>query len=161
MKKSKDVLTEKQKIILVSTAVQKYREKKGPLEKKKKNNWINAGRQELMEELPAVMRRGLLSEEFSAREIAGVFGLHERTLHRRLQSAGTSFRRELDSARMCVGEQLLGSPSLPVIDVASALGYADSSGFIRAFQRWSGCSPSAWRKLNSPLYRNRSIAGHQ
>jgi len=37
---------------------------------------------------------------------------------------------------------------LPVSDIAGALGYADSSGFIRAFQRWSGVSPSAWRNRN-------------
>lgn len=111
---------------------------------------------ELMEELPAVMRRGLLSEEFSAREIAAVFGLHERTLHRRLRDAGSSFRAELDKTRKSVSEQLLGDTTLPVCDIATALGYADSSGFIRAFQRWTRTSPSSWRKQNSPVYKNRS-----
>lgn len=103
---------------------------------------------ELMAELPAVLVRGLLNEQFAARQIADAFGIHERTLHRRLRHAGTSFRKELDSARKAVSEQLLGSTSLPVCDVANALGYADSSGFIRAFQRWSGTSPSFWRKRN-------------
>ncbi len=111
---------------------------------------------ELMEELPAVMRRGLLAEQFATRDIADVFGLHERTLHRRLRDAGTSFRRELDNTRKSVSEQLLGSTTLPVCDIATALGYADSSGFIRAFQRWSEISPSLWRKQNSPrVQRNR------
>jgi AraC-like DNA-binding protein len=75
-----------------------------------------------------------------------MFGLHERTLHRRLRIAGTSFRQELDLARQSVSEQLLGSTSLPVCDVANAMGYADSSGFIRAFQRWTGTSPTSWRR---------------
>ncbi len=44
---------------------------------------------ELMEELPAVMRRGLLAEQFATRDKADVFGLHVRTLHRRLRDAGT------------------------------------------------------------------------
>jgi len=111
---------------------------------------------EMLAELPAVLRRGLLTEQFSARHIADMFGIHERTLHRRLRLAGTSFRKELDLARKSVSEQLLGSTSLPVCDVANALGYADSSGFIRAFQRWSGTSPSSWRKRNTTSLGIRS-----
>jgi len=104
---------------------------------------------ELMKELPGALSRGLLTEQFAARNIADMFGIHERTLHRRLRAAGTNFRQELDQARNSVSQQLLGSTSLPVCDIANALGYADASGFIRAFQRWSGTSPSAWRKRNS------------
>lgn len=110
--------------------------------------------QDLTQELPAALRRGLLTEKFSAAEIADFFGLHERTLHRRLRAAGTSFRIELDQARQSISEQLLESTSLPVCDIASALGYADSSGFIRAFQRWSGTSPASWRKHNG---RHRNV----
>jgi len=110
---------------------------------------------EIMEALPAALQRGLLTEHFAARHIAGVFGIHERTLHRRLRSAGTSFRNELDLARQIVSQQLLGTTTLPVCDIADALGYADSSGFIRAFQRWSGESPSNWRKQNTPRLGNQ------
>jgi len=112
---------------------------------------------ELMEELPAVMRRGLLAEQFAARDIADVFGIQERTLHRRLRDAGTSFRKELDNTRKSVSEQLLGSTTLPVCDIANALGYADSSGFIRAFQRWSKTSPSSWRKQYSSGLQNNGV----
>lgn len=110
--------------------------------------------QELIERLPEVMRRSLLSEQFAARDVANVFGLHERTLHRRLRDSGTSFRKELDAARKTVSEQLLGTTNLPVCDIATALGYADSSGFIRAFQRWSKTSPSSWRKRNNSRLNN-------
>lgn len=104
---------------------------------------------EIMEDLPAALNRGLMSYKFTAQDIADGFGIHERTLHRRLKSSGTSFRRELDNARNQVSQQLLVGTSLPVYDIATALGYADSSGFIRAFQRWTGMSPSAWRRKNS------------
>jgi AraC-like DNA-binding protein len=104
---------------------------------------------EIVEEMPEVVTRGLLTNRFAASQIADTFGIRERTLHRRLNAGGTSFRKELDQARYSVSKQLLGTTSLPVCDIASSLGYADSSGFIRAFQRWSGSSPSAWRKQNS------------
>jgi AraC-like DNA-binding protein len=108
---------------------------------------------ELIGELPAALSRGLLTEQFAAHHIADGFGIHVRTLHRRLRAAGTSFRQELDQTRKSVSEQLLGSTSLPVWDIVKALGYSDSSGFIRAFQRWYGVSPSVWRKKNNPLLR--------
>lgn len=109
---------------------------------------------EILEELPAVLRRALLTEKFSAQDIADKFGIHERTLHRRLRDEGTGFRQELDRARQSVSEQLLGSTSLPVCDIATALGYSGSSGFIRAFQRWCGTSPTTWRKTNNPHLHN-------
>lgn len=96
--------------------------------------------------LPAVLRRGLLTGRFSSHEIADELGIQERTLQRRLRAADTSFRQELDLARTTFAEQLLAGTTLPISDIASTLGYADSSGFIRAFERWSGISPSMWRK---------------
>jgi AraC-like DNA-binding protein len=111
--------------------------------------------QDLVEALPAALRRGILSDRCSAADIADLFGIHERTLHRRLRAAGTRFRRELDRTRRAVSEELLGGTSLPVSEVAGALGYADSSGFIRAFQRWSGTTPAAWRRRNGGLQPGR------
>jgi AraC-like DNA-binding protein len=105
---------------------------------------------DVMESLPAALRHGLLLNAFSAAEIAAVFGLQERTLHRRLQAAGTTFREELDRVRKTLSKQLLESTDLPVCDIAHALGYADSSGFIRAFQRWLGTNPSTWRRHHVP-----------
>jgi AraC-like DNA-binding protein len=104
----------------------------------------------IMESLPAVLRHGLLLDAYSAAEIAAAFGLRERTLHRRLQAAGTTFRKELDRVRKTLSRQLLESTGLPVCDIAHALGYADSSGFIRAFRRWSGVNPSGWRRRALP-----------
>ena len=103
---------------------------------------------ELIDMLPAILQRGVLLEQCSASDIADSFGIQERTLHRRLQSAGTSFRQELDRVRETLSLQLLESSSLPIFDIATSLGYADSSGFIRAFHRWTGKSPASWRKYN-------------
>ena len=106
--------------------------------------------QEIMEMLPAVLQRCLLQDQCKARDIADAFGIQERTLHRRLKSAGTSFRHELDSVRQSLSIQLLNVSDLPVYDIATSLGYADSSGFIRAFRRWTGSSPASWRRQNQP-----------
>lgn len=104
---------------------------------------------EIADVLPLVLRRGLLDGKYSAGEIADVLGFHERTLHRRLKDAGTSFRYELDTVRRTLSEQLLSNTRMAIGDIATTMGYADASGFIRAFERWSGISPNAWRKQNS------------
>ena len=103
---------------------------------------------QLADVLPAVLRRGLLAGKFSVSDIADALGLHERTLHRRLKAANTNFRHELDTVRRTLSEQLLAHTGMAISDVATMLGYADASGFIRAFERWSGISPNAWRKQN-------------
>lgn len=108
-----------------------------------------ARQSDTVDTLPAMLQRGLLLNRYSARDIADAVGLHERTLHRRLQSAGTTFRQELDRVRESQSVQLLESTSLPVCDIATSVGYADSSGFIRAFRRWTGFSPTSWRKRSN------------
>jgi AraC-like DNA-binding protein len=71
--------------------------------------------------------------------------MHPRMLNRRLEAEGTTFRQLLNQARFEVARQLLAGTKVQVTDLALALGYADTSSFSRAFQRWSGVAPSDWR----------------
>jgi AraC-like DNA-binding protein len=68
-----------------------------------------------------------------------------RTLKRKLQERGTSFRALLDDARFRQARHLLENPDLDIQQVASALGYRDPACFTRAFRRWSGRTPSQAR----------------
>lgn len=114
---------------------------------------------ELLEILPMVLQDCLLRGGCSVRDIADALGIQERTLHRRLKASGTSFRHELDRARECLSTQMLKTSGLPICDIANSLGYADSSGFIRAFHRWTGSSPAVWRKQNTTQNRQTQTAG--
>jgi AraC-like DNA-binding protein len=42
--------------------------------------------------------------------------------------------------------EVLGRPGLRLADIAASLGYADASAFARAFRRWSGTTPTEWRR---------------
>lgn len=77
---------------------------------------------------------------------AGRLGIGTRTLHRRLAAEGTSFRQLLDDARHRMARQLLAETRLEAGEIAERLGYASASAFTRAFQRWSGLAPIAWRR---------------
>lgn len=90
--------------------------------------------------------RGFLS----LTELADLRGVSSRTLKRKLAEHGTSFQAILDELRRDRAIELLERPGYTVDRVAEELGYSDTANFRRAFQRWMGCSPSAWRKGDSP-----------
>ncbi|MGB3442052.1 MAG: AraC family transcriptional regulator [Actinophytocola sp.] len=76
--------------------------------------------------------------------VAGELNLSTRTLRRRLDEEGTSFRALLDEVRETLAEELLTKGAVPVEDVAVRLGYAEASSFIHAFKRWKGVTPIAF-----------------
>lgn len=83
-------------------------------------------------------------------EVAAMLGSSERTLRRQLAREGTSFRDVKERVLKSRAQQLLASTAMPVADVAEHLGFADASTFCQAFRRWSGQTPSAYRKAAKP-----------
>jgi AraC-like DNA-binding protein len=92
-----------------------------------------------------VLRTLLHTGEATEERLAHLFAMHRRTVNRRLQSQGTTFRRLVDDVRYDVARHLLESSERPVVDIAGMLNYADASAFTRAFRRWSGTTPARWR----------------
>lgn len=78
-------------------------------------------------------------------EVAEQLHVSERTLKRHLQAEGCSFQALLDEVRQRDAERLLANPQLAIKQVADAVGYADPANFARAFGKWTGLSPKAWR----------------
>lgn len=83
----------------------------------------------------------------AARQAAASLAMSERTLHRRLEQEGTTFRQVLDRFRHEKSVALLAAGS-SITDVAFLLGYSELSAFYRAFRRWTGKSPAAVRDRN-------------
>lgn len=77
-------------------------------------------------------------------QVARELNLSPRTLRRRLDEAGTSYRALLDEVREALAEEMLATGALSVEDVAVRLGYAEASSFIHAFKRWKGTTPAAF-----------------
>jgi AraC-like DNA-binding protein len=72
-------------------------------------------------------------------------GLGERTLQRRLGEERTSFRALLDRVREDLARSYLSSPDMSITEIALLLGYAETSTFHRAFVKWTGEPPGAFR----------------
>ncbi|MEM7155114.1 MAG: AraC family transcriptional regulator ligand-binding domain-containing protein [Myxococcota bacterium] len=106
--------------------------------------------QEPVEEGCAQQVEALLLEELtqgvtSKEQVAQRMGLSPRTLGRRLQEEGASFRELLESVRQRLAQAWLADPSVAIHEVAYLLGYSEPSTFHRSFRRWTGQTPAAWR----------------
>lgn len=78
-------------------------------------------------------------------QIAATLGVSPRTLRRQLSAEGMKFQTILDQVRHSRALELLKSSVLSIDDIAYRLGYSDPSNFGRAFRKWEGMSPSAFR----------------
>jgi AraC-like DNA-binding protein len=95
----------------------------------------------LREILAEELRGGTPTLEHVARRLA----TGARTLGRRLQDEGTSFQDQLDRVRHELACRYLDDRRLAVAEVAYLLGFSEPSAFHRAFRRWTGQAPQAWR----------------
>ncbi|HEU4534643.1 MAG TPA: AraC family transcriptional regulator ligand-binding domain-containing protein, partial [Polyangiaceae bacterium] len=82
----------------------------------------------------------------SLAEAAHALSLSPRTLQRRLGEVGMSFRDALDEARREAALGALGARARPPLhQTAEAAGFRDEKAFRRAFRRWTGGTPGAYR----------------
>jgi AraC-like DNA-binding protein len=91
-----------------------------------------------------VLRRDAGVRSFD--ELAAAVRISPRTLRRRLADARVSFSTLLDEARRERALLLLRSRDVSTKDVAERVGYANVANFMRAFRRWTGQTPAAYRR---------------
>ena len=103
------------------------------------------------------LRTMVTTRECSIEVASEHLGMHVRTLKRRLASAGTTYLQLREEARHDIACQLLRHTRIPVSEVASSLGYAETSSFTRAFGRWAGMGPTEWRSPARPVRGSPSI----
>lgn len=77
--------------------------------------------------------------------------LSRRTLRRRLLESGSSYRALMNEARQRDAQQLLQASDLDIQAIAQRLGFHDPANFTRAFRRWFGAVPSAWRERTQAM----------
>jgi AraC-like DNA-binding protein len=77
---------------------------------------------------------------------ARALAVSSRTLRRHLSDRGTPFQLLRDQLRRAHAIALVEQSTLVLDDIARALGYADRRSFLRAFARWTGETPSSFRR---------------
>ena len=90
--------------------------------------------------------RAALPEQPTLPAIARHLFLSPRTLHRRLEDEGTSFRAIKDGLRRELAIDWLTKTARPLSRIGADLGFADAAAFYRAFSTWTGSGPREYRK---------------
>ena len=101
---------------------------------------------DLLVELKRQVMRQLADGSVAIDAVAARLGLSERTLQRRLHAEGLSFQQLVERLRFDTACRLLCEGRLSLTEIGYRLGYSEPSAFSRAFRRWSGDSPLAYRR---------------
>jgi AraC-like DNA-binding protein len=103
-------------------------------------------RTEIAMQVKARLIEMLPSGRVSARQVAEALHLSVRSLQRKLAEKGASFAQLLEDTRRELARQYVGNSRLSVGEITYLLGFSDPANFTRAFRRWTGQSPSAFRQ---------------
>ena len=111
---------------------------------------VRARQAAMLEDFPATVRRAVRKQLIvgTARmdDVAAAFGMHRRTLDRHLQKHGLQYGELMASVEEEIARQLLRETNLQVQQVAESLRYSSAANFATAFRRWTGMTPSEYRR---------------
>lgn len=79
-------------------------------------------------------------------DIADELHITPRTLIRRLRRLGTTYQQITDDFLLARAQEMLENDELAIKQVAANLGFDNPANFGKAFRRWCGVSPGAYRK---------------
>lgn len=88
--------------------------------------------------------------------VARALGMSVRSLRRRLADEAQTFNAIATEALTVVAKHLLQDDRRTIQETAYELGFSDTSTFHRAFKRWTGATPSAYRQANEGTSERRA-----
>lgn len=107
-------------------------------------NVVSGGVDAFLAEAERVVRQS--DSALNAQDLARALSTSERTLHRKLKHAcGESPKTFIDRIRVETARTLLETSDRPVKELAASAGFIDEASFRRAFRRYAGMAPSAYR----------------
>jgi AraC-like DNA-binding protein len=94
-------------------------------------------------------RNGMVVEldNMSFEDVASELNMTTHTIRRRLKEEGNSFQEIKDSIRREQALTLLENNSLTLLSISEKLGFSETAAFNRAFKKWTGFTPGAYRAL--------------
>src|SRR5690606_9540485 len=79
--------------------------------------------------------------------VADNFNLTVRTMQRKLKEEGVSYLQIINEVRKFLAIDYMKNTDSSIKEISVVLGYSEPSGFVRAFKKWTGKTPSAYRML--------------
>jgi AraC-like DNA-binding protein len=100
---------------------------------------------QLSERVRRLLERDMSQTEPDIRRVAGQLNMSPQTLYKKLKAEGQVFQKLVESVRLNKALQLLSHSAISTTEIAYILGFSELSAFSRAFKRWTGMSPRAYR----------------
>ena len=104
-----------------------------------------SGNADIVEAVRGVLKEAESHDEWKLETVAQKMRVPQRTLQYHLELASNTYVALVENVRNSRATALLKSGAL-IEDIAARLGYGDAAAFRKAFRRWHGVSPGAWRK---------------
>ena len=102
-----------------------------------KDDIVMQVKQRLISRLPA--------GETCQKDIAAALFMSERNLQRKLADRKTSYKKILNEVRSELAKGYINDARLSINEITYLLGFSEPANFTRAFKRWHGVAPSAYR----------------
>ncbi|WP_422505502.1 helix-turn-helix domain-containing protein, partial [Acinetobacter sp. JADD-285] len=107
----------------------------------------NLEKHQLVYAIERLLSNGLLeSGQFDQKFIAEQLNRNPRTLRADLQAINTNYEKILNQHREKLARRLLANTKETLDQIVYLTGFSEPSAFTRAFKRWTGETPSAYRQ---------------
>ncbi len=97
---------------------------------------------QVIEEIAAMLSEGVPQ----LAEVAARLGMGTRTLQRRLAEGGRNYLTLVGTAQRQLAHELVKESGYSLSEIAFLTGFSEQSAFTRAFKRWEGLTPGAFRQ---------------
>jgi AraC-like DNA-binding protein len=104
----------------------------------------------LTDRIRRLLRKKLGEELPSLEEVSSALAVTPQTLRRRLRDEGRGFQQIKDELRRDAAIEYLLHTPLPLLEIASRVGFSEASTFHRAFKQWTGVAPGEYRSAHGP-----------
>ena len=98
------------------------------------------------DKVSSVLLKSLPQGESSIEHVASQLALSKRSLQRKLSAENQNYQQVLQVVREGLAEHYLTRTELPIIEVSFLLGFHESNSFVRAYNAWTGTTPTQTRE---------------
>jgi len=87
------------------------------------------------------------SGQITEQKVAERINMNVRTMQRRLKENNQNFKMIVNDTRREIVRNYIYNSQVSLTEITYLLGFADQANFTRAFKRWTGLAPSAFRNF--------------
>jgi AraC-like DNA-binding protein len=102
-------------------------------------------KEDIVHDVRSLIGKGLSHGAVHIDSVAAELNMSSKTLERRLSERGESFSALNDAIRQDIAKQCLRETDLRLEEIVFMVGYTDPATLVRAFKRWTGKTPMAFR----------------